>query len=66
MSTIVDGCQIEIDRDRGVVYVHGPQGNTLLRICRLPLPIPNSEDLLDITHMHGVSWKLPDTEGEKS
>jgi len=32
----VNNCQLEVDRVRGVVYVHGPNGRTLLRICRIP------------------------------
>jgi hypothetical protein len=56
----IPGCTLEIDRMRGVIYVHGPQGTTLLRICRLPTPIPlavEGELGLDITHMHGADWK---------
>jgi|1185.fasta_scaffold595168_1 hypothetical protein len=58
----INGCQLEIDENRGVIYVHGPMGWTLLRICRLPTPIPDPQvdltraRLLDITHMHGVDW----------
>lgn len=62
--------ELEIDENRGVIYFHLTHQDevekfnmvTLLRICRLPTPIPterqNLADLtmLDITHMHGCSW----------
>jgi hypothetical protein len=56
--------QLEIDHRRGVIYFHTSEGWTLLRICRLPKPIPiindisnpGIGDLIDITHMVGVSW----------
>lgn len=59
--------ELEIDQSRGVIYFHltnlkdieGYDAITLLRICRLPAPIPdpiNPGGMLDITHMHGVSW----------
>ena len=54
--TTYDG-QLEIDHVRGVVYFHSNKGKTLLRICSLPKPIPEPEDLLDITFGHGVNWK---------
>lgn len=55
--------QLEIDAERGVIYFHTTDpaaamrlgGITMLRICSLPTPIPTSQ-MLDITHMHGVSW----------
>lgn len=62
MTLKLDG-QLEIDTERGVIYFHAAQGFTMLRICRLPAPIPdpypNGEvgTLLDITHMHGTNWK---------
>jgi hypothetical protein len=52
--------QLEIDHDRGVIYFHSLTGQTELRICRLPYPIPKDK-LLDITHMYGCSWNA----GEK-
>ena len=60
MSTIIEGCTLEVDHERGVIYIHGQLGTTLLRICRLPTPIPDvpvgTGGLLDVTHMHGASW----------
>jgi hypothetical protein len=32
---VVENCQIEWDKDRGVLYVHDPNGGTALRICGL-------------------------------
>lgn len=51
---------LEIDSDRGVIYVHDAlTGMTLLRICRLPTPIPNDfDEFLDITHMYGTNWEI--------
>ena len=56
--------ELEIDRDRGVIYFHLSsekdiarlQAHTLLRICSLPA-IPVLNGMLDITHMQGLSWK---------
>mgnify|MGYP001563698222 CR=1 FL=1 len=36
MSYKIDNCQLEVDAERGVVYVHGPDGVTLLRVCKIP------------------------------
>ncbi len=48
--------KLEYDWKRGVLYFHGNDGTTKLRICRLPVlekaPGPNFH--LDITHMHGA------------
>ena len=35
MTTTIDGCQLEFDDTRGVIYVHGPDGVTRLRVCRV-------------------------------
>lgn len=32
----VDNCQLEIDMDRGVLYVHSSDGQTLVRVCQIP------------------------------
>jgi hypothetical protein len=49
--------ELEIDSERGVIYFNS-NGQTLLRICNLPRPIPFLKDtMLDITHMHSASWK---------
>lgn len=57
--------ELEIDHDRGVIYVHCKQtGRTLLRICSLPKPVPELGDLgtIDITHMKGVMYAVPPAE----
>lgn len=59
---LLRGGTLEIDESRGVIYFHDADGVTVLRICRLPKPIPDPYDnggdtLLDITHMVGASWK---------
>lgn len=35
MATTFDDCQLEIDADRGVIYVHGSKGITLVRVCNI-------------------------------
>lgn len=49
---------LEIDAERGVIYVHSVEtGQTLLRICQLPTPIPDDgKNLLDLIWGVGVSW----------
>ncbi len=53
---------LEIDHKRGVIYFHSSDETyglvTVLRICRLPKPIPEltSDIMLDITHMYGTNW----------
>lgn len=59
--------ELEIDHNRGVVYFHAATNRvterfgtaTILRICRLPVPIP-MDVALDITHMHGISYQVDD------
>jgi hypothetical protein len=46
--TTVEGCQLEIDRKRGVIYVHSPEGKTLVRVCKIPQFVVNTEDMMDI------------------
>lgn len=56
--------ELEIDAERGVIYFHVAsqelveqfEAVTVLRICRLPAPIPIDRPL-DITHMFGCDWK---------
>ena len=68
MSILIDG-QLEIDQERGVIYFHSTHtGITLLRICSLPIPIPDPRwiitngdikqigRMLDITHLYGADW----------
>lgn len=53
-------CEIEVDNERGVIYTHLiTNGQTVLRICNLPKPIPTigpMKEFLDITHMVGTNW----------
>lgn len=60
MKTTIDG-QLEIDHERGVIYFHATEGPlagaSVLRLCRLPTPVPRDEQL-DVTHMHGCSWRF--------
>lgn len=59
--------QLEIDTERGVIYFHSANtGQTLLRICRLPTPIPHPPTLIDITHMFGTTWSGPDEPQDRS
>lgn len=65
MATTIHEAQLEIDADRGVIYVHCKKtGRTLLRICSLPKPIPDLGSLgtIDITHMLGVQYAVPRAE----
>ncbi len=32
----IEGCEIEYDSNRGVIYVHHPAGWSILRICGVP------------------------------
>lgn len=62
MTTQIKGV-LEIDHERGVIYFHTDDEEvaakyltvTILRICRLPKPIPANRGL-DITHMYGCDW----------
>lgn len=55
--------ELEIDHVRGVIYFHSSENDvinkfnvvTLLRICRLPKPIPKDSPI-DITNGFGVSY----------
>jgi hypothetical protein len=48
MRQTIDGCQLEIDGERGVLYVHGPNGVTLLRLGGLPRPVPEVVQDIDM------------------
>ena len=61
MSILLNG-QLEIDAERGVIYFHSKEtGATVLRICNLPKPIPETDAGMrrgiDITHMVGCDWE---------
>jgi hypothetical protein len=64
VATTIHEAQLEIDGDRGVIYVHCKKtGRTLLRICSLPKPIPDLGEMgcIDLTHMRGVDYAVPET-----
>jgi len=64
MSTRTIKGELEIDSERGVIYFHTNDEAevekcgtvSILRICRLPTPIPDDQQL-DITMGHGVNWE---------
>lgn len=43
MGRKVEGCQLEVDEPRGVLYVHSPEGQTLVRICQIPRAVVNNK-----------------------
>lgn len=47
----IKDCVLEVDQDRGVLYVHSPDGFTALRICGMPpgAPLPSPSQMLDVT-----------------
>ncbi len=61
-SEIVDGCSVEFQRSRGVLYVHGPNGATLLRVSQIPTTETMldkggmANQLIDVTDRHGRIW----------
>ena len=63
--------ELEVDFERGVIYFHASNHRvqqqygsiTVLRICKLPKPIPTDRQL-DITHMTGASWGRNDEDAE--
>lgn len=64
---------LEVDDERGVIYFHTDdpfvvkrfRTATILRICRLPTPIP-VDTPMDIVHTFGCSWYIPNSPKEKS
>ena len=64
-SEVVIHCTLEWHYRRGVLYIHGPDGRTILRVCCLPSDLsgPDNPSLLegqiDITHMRGASFPFP-------
>lgn len=43
-----DNCQLEIDHNRGVIYVHLPTGECKVRICNINKKDLRREGLTDI------------------
>lgn len=57
----VDNCQLEVDRLRGVVYVHSPEGKTLLRVCQIPPAVVDSE-FIDVVFDRELAKGYPGVE----
>ena len=38
----IDNCQLVIDVNRGVLYVHSSDGMTLVRVCQIPARVIES------------------------
>lgn len=56
---VIEDCQIEWDKNRGVLYVHNREtGMTVIRICGLKKENVGSlkEGCIDITHPLRVSY----------
>lgn len=58
MSHIIENCTLQIDSDRGIIWVHSPDGYTVLRLCSLPTPVPLATSfwMLDITGVEKANW----------
>ena len=71
MTLKTDRCQLEVDQERGVVYVHGPKGQTLVRISKIPtrlfwgstLDVTFDRELAALIERHG-GVGIPKDEGE--
>ncbi len=60
----INNCQLEIDINRGVLYVHSSDGVTLVRVCQIPQRvIDNSYDkslvdwkgMIDVVYDRGLA-----------
>ena len=59
MTEILEDCQLEWDRLRGVLYVHsGTTGGSVLRICGLPIPNSDAPPLDSYGRMIDVTLKF--------
>ncbi len=68
MTEIIEDCQLEWDKRRGVLYVHNRgTGGTVLRICGLDKSthgsLANYGHMIDITHPDRVSYPYAVPEG---
>lgn len=50
MTLKIEECQLEVDFERGALYVHSPDGRMLLRVRRVPLWVlmQAGKDLMDV------------------
>jgi hypothetical protein len=55
MSYTIKVAELEVDTDRGVIWVHGPKGDTKLRICRFKGFIPPKESLEEYGQMIDIT-----------
>lgn len=57
MDEIIENCQVEWHKERGVLYVHNKDtGATILRICRLPKSTGTLADgQIDVTVGYAVT-----------
>ena len=61
---IVEGCTLEIDSNRGVLYLHDKNGCTILRMSGLPKPVADiyaegekiPDHILDVAITPGYGW----------
>jgi len=53
--------RLTIQGDRGTIYFHDKDGECLLRLEGLPVPLPDPYDTqIDVRHMKGVCWQTKD------
>lgn len=56
---LIENCQVEWDRGRGVLYVHNKDtGGSVVRICGLPVPNAGARTLADYGNMIDVTLKF--------
>ena len=59
---VVEGCEVEFDARRGVLYVHSPTGATLLRVGQIPSTETMLDEgglptrMIDVTDRRGRIW----------
>ena len=57
MTRQVNNCQLEIDEERGVVYVHN-EGRTLVRICQIPKNVITNQEWIDVVFDRELAKEL--------
>jgi len=58
---LIDGCQLEINRLSGVIYVHNPEGRTLVRVCKVP-PAVIDDEFIDVVFDRELAKGYPSVE----
>ena len=56
-SEVIGGCQLEVDRSRGVLYVHSSEGITLVRVCGVSQAVTDQE-FIDIVYGRELAKKF--------